>query len=127
MRRALADGPVARNPLGFVYSRPDDGIPRLLFSPYATSPSPPTRLGAKVCFRPIADISANGQNPLMWSDQEIVRLALEAVCLLLGAAVASFAARGKGVVLGTVLGFLAGSGLWLLMFLVQLRWFANWY
>ena len=62
----------------------------------------------------------------MWSDEEIVRLALEAACLLAGAAVASLVARRKGVAMGTAMGFLAGSVLLFVMFLIQFRWFANW-
>ncbi len=55
-----------------------------------------------------------------------MRLALEALCLLLGTTVASLAARRKGIALGVFAGFLSGCALWFLMFAAQLRWFANW-
>ncbi len=63
----------------------------------------------------------------MWSNSEIMRLALEALCLLLGTTVASLAARRKGIALGVFAGFLSGlCSLWFLMFAAQLRCFANW-
>jgi hypothetical protein len=62
----------------------------------------------------------------MWSNDEVVRLALEAACLLFGTIVASLIAKRKGVGLGALTGFVGGCVLWLLMFAVQLRGFANW-
>ena len=62
----------------------------------------------------------------MWSDDEITRLVLEALCLSFGTVVASIVARRKGIVLGALIGFVSGCTLWFVMFAVQLRWFANW-
>lgn len=62
----------------------------------------------------------------MWGDTELIRLALEALCLLAGSITAAVVARRRSAMIGALAGFVAGVVLWLLLLVVQLRWFANW-
>ena len=62
----------------------------------------------------------------MWGPDEILRLELEALCLLFGVVVASMVSKRRGTALGILAGFTGGVAFWLLTFVIQLRWFAIW-
>jgi len=62
----------------------------------------------------------------MWGNQELIRLALEAVCIVVASLAGALVARRTSIALATATGAAAGIAAWLVLFAVQLRWFANW-
>ena len=62
----------------------------------------------------------------MWGDDELLRLGLEAVCLVVASVTAALVARRSDLVMGTVAGFAAGVICWLAMLVIGLRWFGSW-
>ena len=62
----------------------------------------------------------------MWSNDELIRLALEAVCLIPASVAAALIARRGNLWVATLVGVAAGVLTWLILFAIQLRFFANW-
>ena len=62
----------------------------------------------------------------MWSNDELIRLALEAVCLISASIAAALIARRGNLWAATLVGVAAGVLTWLILLAIQLRFFAKW-